>query len=125
VDRRARPSRLLRGPQQSSNHQGRRGGGDRIYKGRGEVAVQVCNVVTRDRWCAVVAAGNESPLPRPAARCDGCAAAAAVARGGDAHAGCLASMMETGLYARRFAVGALPPSSPHAALASFSFRDCE
>ena len=49
---------------------------------------------------------------------------AAIARGGDAHAGCLASMIGTGLYARCFAVGVLPPSSSRAAFASFSSRDC-
>jgi hypothetical protein len=62
-------------------------------------------------------------LPRPAARRDGCAAAAAVARSGVAHAGCLASMMGTGLYAQSFAVGVLPQSSSRAALGSFSSRD--
>jgi hypothetical protein len=62
-------------------------------------------------------------LPRPAARRDGCAAAAAVARSGVAHAGCLASMMGTGLYAQSFAVGVLPQSSSRAALASFSSLD--
>jgi|AntAceMinimDraft_1070359.scaffolds.fasta_scaffold38676_2 hypothetical protein len=67
---------------------------------------------------------EEKHLTRPAARRDGCAAAAAIARGGDAHAGCLASMIGTGLYARCFAVGVLPPSSSRAAFASFNSRDC-
>ena len=62
-------------------------------------------------------------LTRPAARRAGCAAAAAVACSGVTHAGCLASMMGTGLYAQRFAVGVLPPSSSRAAFASFSSRD--